>query len=472
MIMRMRFGFILILVLASLILVNVTSAQGPIPRTPRTAMGTGFTYQGQLKSGGSAYTGNCDFQFKLYDDGGSGSQIGTTQTATSVAVTSGLFTTPIDFGASAFNGDARWLDISVRCPAGSGSYTPLSSRQQLTAAPYALYATTANTANTASKLQGIPVASTAPITGQVLEYDGSQWVPGNYQNVIVVAKSGGNYTTITAALNSITTASDTNRYLIKVMPGVYTERVTMKQYVDIEGAGELATKITYTASASADTGTVVGASNAELRFLGVENTGANDYAIAIYNGSASPRLTHITVRAFGGTTSRPVVNNLSSPRMTNMTVEAVGAGSNYGVDNEGGSPMMTNVTVTASGGSNNRGVYNSYSTPTMTNATIAASGGTGSTNYGVHVYYATVTIQNSTISASGGTQSYGVLNDYMNGLALVNNSKISGGTNAIKNSNTARVAASMLEGGVSNTGTLTCVYAYNSSYVGLGPACN
>jgi len=28
------------------------------------------------------------------------------------------------------------------------------------------------------------------------------------------------------------------------MPGVYTETVTMKPYVDIEGAGELATKIT------------------------------------------------------------------------------------------------------------------------------------------------------------------------------------------------------------------------------------
>ncbi len=67
-----------------------------------------------------------------------------------------------------------------------------------------------------------------------------------YRGVKVVAKSGGDYTTISAALAAITDAGDTNRYLVKVMPGIYSEQVTMKPYVDIEGAGELTTKITYT----------------------------------------------------------------------------------------------------------------------------------------------------------------------------------------------------------------------------------
>ena len=57
----------------------------------------------------------------------------------------------------------------------------------------------------------------------------------------------------------------------------------MKPYVDIEGSGELTTKITFTGSASSTTGTLVGANNAELRFLTVENTGGDAYAIAIYN---------------------------------------------------------------------------------------------------------------------------------------------------------------------------------------------
>jgi hypothetical protein len=52
-------------------------------------------------------------------------------------VTNGLFTVQLDFGAGAFQGDARWLQIAVKC-AGDASYTTLSPRQPLTPAPYAL----------------------------------------------------------------------------------------------------------------------------------------------------------------------------------------------------------------------------------------------------------------------------------------------------------------------------------------------
>jgi hypothetical protein len=180
------------------------------------------------------------------------------------------------------------------------------------------------------------LSATGASSGKVLSTDGTnlQWVNKGYANVIVVAKSGGDYTSIQSALNSITDASDTNRYLVKVMPGVYTEQVTMKQYVNIEGSGELTTKITYTGSGSYSTGTVIGASNAELRFLTVENTGGMTYATDIYNNNASPRLTHVTATATGGTNNLGVLNDYSS------------------------SPVMTNVTATATGGINNYGVYN------------------------------------------------------------------------------------------------------------------
>ncbi len=55
----------------------------------------------------------------------------------------------------------------------------------------------------------------------------------------------------------------------------------MERYVDIEGSGELNTKITYPGSVSILTGTVVGVNDAELRWLTVENTGGA-YSIAIY----------------------------------------------------------------------------------------------------------------------------------------------------------------------------------------------
>ncbi len=46
----------------------------------------------------------------------------------------------LDCGAGKFNGDARWLAVSVCCPAANCDYELQSPRQPLTAAPYALYA--------------------------------------------------------------------------------------------------------------------------------------------------------------------------------------------------------------------------------------------------------------------------------------------------------------------------------------------
>ena len=87
---------------------------------------------------GSPVNGACDFKVNLWDAASGGTQIGSTQALTSVTVSNGLFTVQLDFGASAFTGDARWLEIAVRCPAGSGSYTTLATRQAVTPAPYAL----------------------------------------------------------------------------------------------------------------------------------------------------------------------------------------------------------------------------------------------------------------------------------------------------------------------------------------------
>lgn len=126
--------------LASVVLV---SAQEADPQGEASVLGTAFTYQGQLMKDGAAVNDNCDFEFRLFADPSGGSQLGSTQTRTNVPVSNGLFTVQLDFGSAAFQGDARWLEIAVRCPAGGGDYTFLSPRQALTAAPYALYATKA-----------------------------------------------------------------------------------------------------------------------------------------------------------------------------------------------------------------------------------------------------------------------------------------------------------------------------------------
>ncbi len=118
------------------LLAGLAQAQAPAG-TPLTSA---FTYQGRLKSAGNPYTGLCDFEFGLWDAETLGTQVGTTLTRPNVGLAEGYFTVILDWGGDRFQGEARWLDIAVRCPAGGGTYTPLAPRQQLTAAPYALHA--------------------------------------------------------------------------------------------------------------------------------------------------------------------------------------------------------------------------------------------------------------------------------------------------------------------------------------------
>src|SRR5260370_11479265 len=104
-----------------------------------SAQTTTFTYQGRLNDGGTAANGVFDMQFKLYDaaDPSAGAQIGSTITNSNVAVTNGIFTVRLDFGASALPGANRFLEVSVRRTS-SDPYTVLAPRQQVTSAPYAI----------------------------------------------------------------------------------------------------------------------------------------------------------------------------------------------------------------------------------------------------------------------------------------------------------------------------------------------
>ena len=144
-------------------------AQGP---NLGAALGTRFTYQGQLIDGDSPATGTYDFQFDLYDHPTSGSQVGETFYVDDKEVNAGLFTVLLDFGSSVFTGQARYLEIGVR-PGEytNGDYTALAPRQEITAAPYALHSLSTGA------LQGHPVSDTLPTTGQLLQWNGSAWEP-------------------------------------------------------------------------------------------------------------------------------------------------------------------------------------------------------------------------------------------------------------------------------------------------------
>lgn len=105
-------------------------------------LGSAFTYQGTLAQNGLSVTEDCDFEFGIWDAAAGGVEVAVTVDVLNVSVNDGVFTVELDFGSGSFDGDARWLEIAVACPAGGG-LTTLAPRQELTPTPHALYASEA-----------------------------------------------------------------------------------------------------------------------------------------------------------------------------------------------------------------------------------------------------------------------------------------------------------------------------------------
>ena len=118
------------------------------------AQGTAFTYQGRLTEGGGPANGVYDFTFTLYDASSGGGTLGASNVVNDLGVTNGIFATALDFGASSFDGNERWLEITVRPGFSSGAYTNLSPRQPIASTPYAIRAANLSGTVAASQLTG------------------------------------------------------------------------------------------------------------------------------------------------------------------------------------------------------------------------------------------------------------------------------------------------------------------------------
>ncbi len=119
---------------ALLIVVLLMAWSGSNAVMAQTPVGAAFTYQGRLMT----VSGLCDMSFMLYDEESGGTQIGATQTITDIVMSDGYFSAAPDFGAPAWNGDTRWLEVDATCPPGGSSME--FPRQVVRAVPYAMYA--------------------------------------------------------------------------------------------------------------------------------------------------------------------------------------------------------------------------------------------------------------------------------------------------------------------------------------------
>ena len=106
-------------------------------------VGSGITYQGQLTDAGLPANGSYDFQFALYASADAGPAVDTIEVA-DLAVSGGLVNATLDFTDVPYDGQALWVEVSVRAGNSIGAYTMLSPRQALNAAPYALFALNGN----------------------------------------------------------------------------------------------------------------------------------------------------------------------------------------------------------------------------------------------------------------------------------------------------------------------------------------
>jgi hypothetical protein len=360
------------------------SAAAPAVAAPAEALSTGFTYQGQLEKDGSPVNDACEMAFRLYDQATSGAQVGSAITAT-VPITDGLFTVTLDFGAGAFNGDRRWLGIAVDCE-GDGTYDDLG-RQELTAAPYALYAARS----------------------------------GGPENVVTVAKSGGDYTSVQAAIDSITDAAADNAYLVWVAPGVYSETVRMKPYVHLQGAGQEATVITSDATSNnpiPDRATLVLTQTTSLRDLTVVNNSVGLYNVALLAtaGMGRPLVADVTARTWGGGTYNYAIFLGGSKLAVTLQQVTALAGSgdvNCGLFSVGGAgATLRGGSFTARGGTIACGIENYGSGTTLDAEGVSALGQYGSvSNYGlVNSGGAEAVLRVGSFTGHGGTDARGIYN--------------------------------------------------------------
>jgi hypothetical protein len=105
-------------------------------------------------------------------------------------------------------------------------------------------------------------------------------------NTVKVTPGGATFTTISAALASITDASMKKQYLVTAGPGTYNEQVVLKPYVYLHGAGPDVTVVTTAPVQQGNIfnrGTIVGAGNSGITALTASCLGGNwgDWSTAL-----------------------------------------------------------------------------------------------------------------------------------------------------------------------------------------------
>lgn len=468
---------------------------------------TAFTYQGSLTENGQPANGDYSLNFLLFDAESGGAQMGATLKLPKVTVIDGHFSAQLDFGDAVWTGEPRWLETHV-------DGTALTPRQPIGTVPYAIYAQNAPWTGLDDRPAGLDDGDddTTYRAGAGLALNGNEFSASGvpYANVVTVAKSGGDFTSVAAAVATINDATHNNPYLVWVAPGVYTETITMKSHVDIAGAGE---DVTVLVNRHVDSNNappiVTGADAAALRDLTVklitdfprQGTGSSR---AIASDTASPTVSQVTVRVDGlrGSSATGIVTQNGGGQFSDLRI-IMNCGANIntcsGLTNVSSFSNVERSTINVSGAFNtNIGIVNSSdalpASLVVSGSDIAVHGRNDPNHMGAQAIGISVnggsslTMRHSAIVSSGGTHStYGIGTTDVSGVGqkqiTINHSEVTtidavGGLNAramrfshLENY-VVRVGSTLLVAPVhQGTADIRCINSYNGDYNTLGSRC-
>jgi hypothetical protein len=309
----------------------------------------------------------------------------------------------------------------------------------------------------ADTLQGMtPADLRASIDADTLDGVDSQAFARKLPNVVTVATAGGDFTSVQEAIDSITDATSSNRYLVFVGPGIYAGRVTLKPGITVRGSGIDATTLTAGPAASCIDGfTVKGSASATVTDLTIGNSGDGACGVGVLNaGVGFARYRRLLVSTSSAANTTAILNDASEIELLDVELEigqGSGSGDTIGVDQRSSSSLL------------------------MVHSSIygCTSGGA---IYGIRNDDSSAIVRDSDVTAfvcSGTGDRIGILNTNGSGTVNVDRSTVSASTSSIATSAgyTTRVGVSKLAGGAVS-GTVTCAQVYDEIYTSFaGPGC-
>lgn len=293
-------------------------------------------------------------------------------------------------------------------------------------------------------------------------------------NVITVAESGGDFSTIAAALNSITDASPGNPYLVRVAPGLYDGIVTFRDGVTVEGAGPGVTVLTNSGGS-----TVVLASEVTgvaLRSVSVVSTGkATIRPIDLLFSEVEVSDVHVLAQA--SSSAEAIRVGASEADLEDIAVEVL-APIATGIAIGDSFAELHRIDVVADGDTSATGIdLNETSNADVSDADVRAFLETGVNSTGVQV-------RNESVAEFDGLDTVGAFGMYVDrdSVVRVRNSSITegdGGAHALQIDDDAdafstqlKISFSMLSGSVDLVaGAVSCFSVHDATNTGVSATC-